>query len=33
MEQAAKGDPPEVIAEEIVVTTEEIAAEVNEEAI
>ena len=33
MEQAAKGDPPEVIAEEIVVTTEEIAAEVKEETI
>jgi uncharacterized protein YukE len=34
MEKAAKGvTPPEIVAEEIVATTEEIVAEVKEEAI
>jgi hypothetical protein len=31
MEKAAKGDPPEIVGEEIVATTEEIAAEMKEE--
>ena len=33
MEKAAKGVTPEIITEEIVATTEEIAAEVKEEVI
>ena len=33
MEKAAKGVTPEIIGEEIVATTEEIAAEVKEEVI